>query len=132
MPSILLVFAFFILSNPMTAQVNSPKLAWEFTTLEDSLGTPQTTIHLLVNGQKTLIGKGIGNFSELDKASYTETQYQIPGNALTACTGFWAGLGHHYCVIQNKSVLEVKEGFLDEEAPRGARIRYKTVQKINL
>lgn len=109
-----------------------PQLSWSFDTIEDDMGNPQTTIYLVVNDKKTLIGKGVGNFNELDKKVFQDQNYQIPANALTACAGFWAGLSHHFCVIQKGNTLEVKEGFLDEGATENTKIQYKTIKKIAL
>ncbi len=122
----------FSLNHSVFSQKEVPSLAWEFETVEDSLGIPQTTIYLIVNANKTLIDKGIGNFSELEKEFFTEPQYQILKNALSACTGFWAGLGHHICVLQKGNVLEVKNGFLDAESPKGTKVKFRTIKKINL
>lgn len=122
----------FSLDYTLFFQKEIPSLVWEFETIEDSLGIPQTTIYLIVNGNKTLIDKGIGNFSELEKKFFAESQYQIPKNALSACTGFWAGLGHHICVIQKGNVLEIKNGFLDAESPKGTKVRFKTIKKIKI
>ncbi|MCU0447782.1 MAG: hypothetical protein MUE85_23020 [Microscillaceae bacterium] len=116
----------------LLAQPNSPKLAWEFSTIEDDMGNPRTQIYLLVNDQKHEIGKGVGNFSELEKSQYTNSQYQIPASALSACAGFWAGLGHQLWVTQKGKVLLVKEGFLEAESRRGTKVIYKTIKKINL
>jgi hypothetical protein len=110
----------------------APTLSWSFETLTDEMDIPRTTIYLVVDGNKTLIGKGTGEFRELEKDSFDESQYQIPKNALSACTGFWAGLAHHFCVIQSGKVLMVKQGYLDAESPKGSKVKYKTVKKIKL
>jgi hypothetical protein len=114
------------------AQSTNPNISWEFETVEDSMAIPRTTIYVVVNKKKTLVGKGMGNFSELEKNLFSQSQYQIPKNAVSACAGFWAGLGHQICVVPKGKSLEVKEGFLDAESPRGTRVRYKTIKTINL
>jgi hypothetical protein len=68
----------------------------------------------------------------LEKEFFKDSQYQIPQTALSACTGFWAGLGHQICVIQKGNMLEVKEGFLEAEARRGTKVKYKTIKKITI
>lgn len=126
----LLVFSLIAFTNVL-AQNTPPQISWEFETVEDSLNIPRTAIYVVVNKKKTLVVKeGMGNFSELEKKLFTQSQYQIPKNAISACTGFWAGLGHQVCVVPKGKVLEVKEGFLDAESPRGTKVRYKTIKTI--
>jgi hypothetical protein len=126
----LLVFSIIGFTNVL-AQNTTPQISWEFETVEDSLNIPRTAIYVVVNKKKTLVVKeGMGNFSELEKKLFTQSQYQIPKNAISACTGFWAGLGHQVCVVPKGKVLEVKEGFLDAESPRGTKVRYKTIKTI--
>lgn len=109
-----------------------PQLTWKFVSVEDDMGNPRTSIYLIINDKEHLIGKGTGNFNTLEKELYAEKQYQIPSNALTACAGFWAGLGHQLYVVQKGNILEVKEGFLDAESPKGTRVKFKTIKKITI
>ena len=110
----------------------APEVIWDFDVKEDELGNPRTTIYLLVDGKKHAVGKGTGHFHVLQKEVFSDLNFQVPKNALTACAGFWAGLSHHFCVIQKGKVLEVKEGFLDEGATKRTKIKYKTIQTIPL
>ncbi|KOY85420.1 hypothetical protein AD998_03965 [bacterium 336/3] len=126
-----LVLSIIFYSNGF-AQNNSPKISWEFTSVEDDMGIPRTTIYVVVNEKKTLLVKGMGVFHELEKDSFRQSQYQIPKNAISACAGFWAGLGHQICVVPKGKVLEIKEGFLEAESPKGTKVRYKTIKTITL
>jgi hypothetical protein len=133
MKSLFLIFLTAIYFTNLTPEFNTPpKFAWEFVSIEDDMGVPRTTIYLLVDGKKHEIGKGTGNFNELEKAFFNNSQYQIPKEALSACTGFWAGLGHQICVIQKGNILEIKEGFLEAESPKRTKVKFKTIKKITL
>jgi hypothetical protein len=109
-----------------------PTIAWEFSSVEDDLGNPQTTIYIIVNNQKTEVGKGVGNFSEIPKENFADPNYQIPAEALTACTGFWAGLAHHLYIVKKGNMLWVQEGYADENEPAGSKMVYRTIKKIKL
>ncbi len=111
----------------------TPEISWIFEKQGLEEDKPETTIYLVVNGEKTLIKKATSYFNELEKQVFTQTQYQIPKNALSACSGYWAGLGHHICVVsagKNSNILEVKEGFLDAESEKGTKVAFKTIKKI--
>ena len=82
-----------------------------------------------------MIKKATSYFNELEKQAFSQSQYQIPKNAISACSGFWGGLGHQICVVQsakNNNILEVKERFLEAEAKKGTRIALKTIKKITI
>jgi hypothetical protein len=125
-------FCCIISSYSYAQSTNESELNWLFETQEDSVGTPQTTIYLMIAGHKHLIGKGIGNFNALEKNAFGASQYQIPPNATLACAGYWAGLGHQLCVFQKEEMLDIKEGFLDEMAKKGTKIKYKTIKVIRV
>jgi len=128
----LLVLLFTTLSLSNSFAQTQPTIAWEFTSVEDDMGIPRTTIYVVINQKKTQVAKGMGNFSELEKASFSQSEYQIPKNAISACTGFWAGLGHQICVVPKGKSFEIKEGFLDAESPKGTKVRFKTIKTITL
>ncbi|WP_448530003.1 hypothetical protein [Raineya sp.] len=123
-----LIFAslFFLLGFAVEAQ----KISWLFESKENDTGMLQTAISLEVNGRKHFIKNGSGGFQEIPKSNYKDKNYKIPSNALTACYGFWGGLQTTLYVVQNGNFLEVKEGFLDSEAPRVA-LTYKTIKRIS-
>ncbi len=111
----------------------TPEISWIFEKQGLDEDKPETTIYLVVNGEKTLIKKATSYFNELEKQVFTQSQYQIPKNALSACSGFWGGLGHHICVVstgKNSNILEIKEGFLEAESEKGTKIVFKTIKKI--
>ena len=110
----------------------TPEISWIFEKQGLEEDKPETTIYLVVNGEKTLIKKAASYFEELEKQVFTQSQYQIPKNALSACSGFWGGLGHHIYVAQNvknSNILEIKEGFLEAEANKGTKIVFKIIKK---
>jgi hypothetical protein len=129
---IIFLLSCFPFSNPVQNDIQLPTLSWVFETIEDDMGNPRTTIYLVVDSKKHEIGKGVGNFNELEKADFSSSQFQIPKNALTACSGFWAGLGHQLCVIQEGNMLQVKEGFLEAESRRGRKVKFKTIKQIKI
>ena len=109
------------------------EISWIFEKQGLEEDKPETTIYLVVNGEKVLIKKATSYFNELEKQVFTQSQYQIPKNALSACSGFWGGLGHHIYVAQNvknSNILEIKEGFLEAEAQKGTKVVFKTIKKI--
>ena len=124
------LLVFFCISTSFSQK--NPAVSWEFDTKEDELGTPRTEIFLLVDGKKNFVGKGIGEFFELPANNFSDSQYQIPAKAISACSGFWAGLGHRLYVIHKGDFLLVQEGFLESESSKRAKIRFKTIKKIPL
>lgn len=83
-----------------------PVLAWEFTNVGIGMyDTPITMVYLVVNGVKHEIQKIEFSFSELTRESFAD--YYIPKEALTACSGWWAGAGIDYWVT-----LKEEEGKL--------------------
>lgn len=122
------LFSFFL---SIAFAQKAPTIAWQFDTKEDNLGTPRTDIFLLVNGKKHFITKGTGGFSELPADNFSDPNYQIPKNAISACSGFWGGLGNRLCIVPQGNVLLVQQGFLDSEA-NDTKIKYQTIKKIPL
>ena len=117
------------------SNLKTPEISWIFEKQGLDEDKPETTIYLVVNGEKTLIKKATSYFNELEKQAFSQSQYQIPKNAIIACSGFWGGLGHQICVVQsakNNNILEVKERFLEAEAKKGTRIALKTIKKITI
>lgn len=81
-----------------------PVLAWEFTNVGIGMyDTPITMVYLVVNGIKHEVQKIEFGFWGLNKESFAD--YQIPADALTACSGWWAGAGIDYWVTLKEGKL---------------------------
>lgn len=90
--------------NQIKSSAEIPELAWEFTNLgTDMYDTPITMVYLIVNGTLHEIQKIEFGFWEVKKESYAD--YYIPNEALTACSGWWAGAGIDLWVTMKESKL---------------------------
>lgn len=74
---------------------------------------PVTEVYLVVGGsEQNLIVKENMVFSETPRELYSE--YQIPGDAITACRGWWAGGGNDYWVVPENGELKVYTRWIEE------------------
>lgn len=126
--SFLFIFIFEIV---FSQNISAQNLSWNFDTREGDAGLLQTAISLKVNGKTHFIKTASGGFEEIPKQNFADVHYKIPQNTLTACSGFWGGLQNTLYVIKVGNNLEIREGFLDSEAPNIA-LQYKTIKKIAL
>lgn len=88
-------------------------LQWFFNEVgKAEFDAPVTEVYLVVNGHKNLIVKENMLVSETPAELYKE--YEIPGNALTSCRGWWAGGGNDYWVIPGTDGLEIYQRWIEE------------------
>jgi hypothetical protein len=86
---------------------------WYFNTREDTLGNPKTQI-FLVSRDSVKIADATAPFSVIEKQEYLDKK--LPGNTLTACSGFWAGLDQAYIVVDSSNFWLVKAKYEDESS----------------
>jgi hypothetical protein len=77
----------------------------------DSFNTPHFMVILLARGKETKI-KNINGCGEIPKTEYKK--YDIPGEAISACGGWWAGAGDYYYVVLKKDSAVLFSGWMDE------------------
>lgn len=82
------------------------ELKWNFVPAgTGQYDTPITDLNIIVNGKKHFIVKDYYSFSETPKSEFKS--YEVPGNALASCRGWWAGAGVDYWVTQKDNELIV-------------------------
>jgi len=107
-------------------------IGWEYETREDNTGTPHTKIYLNYRGVKYRAAIGIGYYKELPKAEYGATRYAVPQTALTATTGFWAGMQHTcYAGVEN-NYLVIYQRTTDAGDKTGHDAVFVPVMKLDL
>jgi len=65
------------------------------------------------NAAEVVVGTASGTFSEIERNEYQK--YQIPADALAACSAFWGGLQKIFFAKRTPDdQIEVQVGYLDE------------------
>jgi len=111
--------------------VELPKVDWRFDVTQNSPDLPSSTVWLVVNGHSILIkSKVIASFHVLDRKDYSA--HGIPKNALSACSGWWAGAGSEYYLVFMTGRLALYCRELDEtmDIPRFKLARSIAIPKI--
>lgn len=87
-----------------------------FQTRRDPQTNPHTDVFLRVGGRRVLVMRQAPD--EFHIAAKTEYKtIGIPAQALTACTGWWAGAGDSLYVVRRGHSLIVYRREADEQAP---------------
>lgn len=110
----------------------SKNVGWEFESSEDESATVHTKITFVYDGVKYRAAEGIGHFQELPKADYEQPQYAVPKEALTATTGYWAGLQQTYYAAPENNFINIYRRTTDVEDTTGYDAVYEPVMKLDL
>lgn len=117
-----------------SAIIKTTSLKWEFKTLgRGKFDEPNTQVYVVVNGKKHEVQKIEFSFSEVVKESYLD--HHIPGDALLACRGWWAGAGIDYWLTRSGNELqlfsrEIGETTTEDGEPsdyEGKPVKIKTI-----
>jgi hypothetical protein len=106
-----------------TPTLSAPKWAIIMKGLEEDAPVSQV---YLVTKDSTFISKELGGLRELTKEEYTDKK--IPASAITACTGFWAGLESRLYVADSADSWVVKAMYIDEGSD--GKETFETVKTI--
>jgi len=105
-----------------------PALAWSFDIHGDHDGNPHGRVFLRVNGRRVLILPETDmGYHLVQRSDYRAIN--VPAEALTACSGWWAGAGMDLYVARRGGRLNVFLRDLDEQAPASA---YRLIKSIPL
>jgi hypothetical protein len=66
---------------------------------------------LSIAGKESKI-RSINACAEISRIDYKT--FEIPENAISACGGFWAGLGSYFYLVEKDGKFVVFEGFTEE------------------
>lgn len=115
-------------SSARAAGRGADAVSWVFDTRDDRQGNPRGRVFLAVGGRRVLLLRNAtARFRVLDRREYEERG--VPGDAVTACSGWWAGQGEDLYVVRRRRQLIVYIRHLDEQAaPR----RYRRLKVIPL
>ncbi len=92
-----------------------PPLRWVFQTRHDAQTNPQTDVFLRVGTRQVLVlPHASDEFTVANRTQYKDSG--IPADALTACTGWWAGAGDNLYVARRGRSLVVCRKELDEQS----------------
>lgn len=109
--------------NNINFKTVEPK--WEFETSQDENFNPRTTIYILIENFKIkLVENAPGGFEPIQTKQYE--MESIPKTAITACSGFWAGLFQVLYIERADDKLIIYEGFLDAEVDEELTFKKKT------
>lgn len=90
-------------------------VSFEYREREGRDSLPRTDVSLTVHGRRFLIRSNVvGKFRNLERSEYAE--HQVPGAAVAAGTGWWAGQGEDIYVVRRGNQLVVYVRELDESA----------------
>src|SRR3569833_1846737 len=114
-----------IAASMPTLAASTSKLAWKI--VEHGPKSKSVTVdahsdvNLMVGGKKVVIEKDIdGHYASVERGA--DGKYdcngakEIPKNALTVCSGWWAGAGETYYVVRAGHALKVYRIDVDEES----------------
>jgi hypothetical protein len=100
-------------------------VSFTFDTKEDGDGNPHTKVFLVVGARRELLAEATANFSLLERKDYKD--HGVPADALTACSGWWAGQGQDLYVVRRNGRLVVYSRSLDEQARTPPYKRLKVI-----
>lgn len=112
-----------------TDTTTTTTIAFEFETKEEG-GMPSTIVSIAIKGKKTVIKTVSGEAENYVNTDYNK--YTIPANASAACGAWYGGQGTYFYAITNKEVVEVYEGWQDEQVAAKEGFHWKKVQTIAL
>jgi hypothetical protein len=92
---------------------------------EDQFGTPMVRVLMIRNNKEHYISTGMFNYNMIDTSDYKA--FEIPGEALTAARGWWAGTGEDFWVIDNDTMLFVYNRQIDEKTGFGKTVKMKQI-----
>jgi hypothetical protein len=91
-------------------------VAWDFDAQTDNHDQSHGKVWLLVDGERHLIADDpIGGYRVVEQRDYIQSQ--IPNDAVSACTAWWAGLGDDMYVMVNADCIEVFRREYGETSP---------------
>jgi len=73
---------------------------------------PSYAVYLQVEDRKVKVAEIAVQCEQLEPANFAT--YDIPGDALSAVGGWWAGMGDYLYVVQEDTALAVYQGFVDD------------------
>lgn len=115
-------------SSVSNAEKNGPKLpedlkvSWEIKQIvgvdDEEAMNPLASVSIKIGNKSFVIDSISGEPDLIEPAYYSERD--IPQDALSACGGFWAGLGVYYFAIKHEDSIKIfvryeEEGYMDEE-----------------
>ena len=101
---------------------------WSFDLRRDPDLTPHSNVFLHVRGKRILILRDADSaFNVMARTSYPD--HDVPSQAISACTSWFAGQGEDLYVIRRRHTLIVYRRAVDEEA---ATLPYKRLKVIPL
>jgi hypothetical protein len=131
---LLMVLALLLVSQRGLAMGASEKfnhsqttLEWLFNARNDRDGNPNTSVYLVMGGQRYFVMRDTAQFSVVERDGYRE--HGVPASAVAACASWWAGSGEELYVIRRGRQLIVYIRYLDEQSETG---RYKRLKVITL
>jgi len=78
----------------------------------EDVGYPTSIINAFVNGKKIKIAEVTGDARILEKSDYSN--FDIPENAIEACTSWWAGGGDSFYMVATENGIDIYQGWQDE------------------
>lgn len=107
----------------------NPQFTWQIDAGKSKDEEPLSTVSLVFDGKKiTLVKELIGEITPRGKEEYKDLQ--VPANAYTACSGYWAGGASIFYVLPSSDTeVTVIKAYLGEEGG-DAMIDTKTTVKV--
>ena len=101
----------------------------EVESYKESLDQPHSIVSVVMGNRKVKVAEAM-SCEMIDKKDFAD--YQIPGTALAACGGWWAGSGDYFYIVQTgEGNYDVMHGVADE-ASEASDYGYKVIMNINL
>lgn len=95
---------------------------------KDSLDQPHSIISVVMGNRKVKVAETM-SCEMIAKKDFGG--FQIPGTALAACGGWWAGSGDYFYIVQTgEGIYDVMHGIADE-ASESSDYGYKVIMNIN-
>lgn len=106
----------------------NPMVTFICHTLMDENENPNSQVFIQINDSRIKVAD-IQACDMISPANYAD--YGIPGNAIAACGGWWAGAGDYFYALREGDIIRVMKGWQDE-GQEDEGFHYESVREIDL